>query len=175
MNDDKNVFYAAEPVWCIGEVKSDLSKKNFTEALVKLAKNKRIQHKRYHKLEPCSRALFAGFSILLCKKMNFNIKEINFEEIYEVNGIEKKYRHNLILSLEDGLFWYQQSTKNGWIRWYLPVGGGEVRNSFVPAADDNEYILCFVWALMQFTVQNLDLGITDPTHYIYESKDIIKN
>ncbi len=173
VNDDKNVFYAVEPVWCIGEVKSDLSKEKLTEALVKLAKNKKIQHKRYHPLKSYEQTL-SGFSILICKKMKFNIDKVNFEEMYNVNGIEKKYRHNLILSLDDGLFWYQQKVKDGWIRWYLPIGRKKVNDSFVPATEDNEHILSFVWALMQFTAQNLDLGFTDPTHYIFDSKDIVK-
>lgn len=45
------------------------------------------------------------FSFLICNKLAFDLENIDFEEIYEEIP-EIQYRHNLILSLQDGLFCY---------------------------------------------------------------------
>lgn len=51
------------------------------------------------------------FSFLICNKLNFDVEEIDFEEIYK-NIPHLKYRHNVILSLQDGLITYKLTFSN---------------------------------------------------------------
>ena len=96
----------------IGEIKSTLTKEKFIEALVKLAKNKKmfIERKGPIKDNGQGAPIFEEhkeiFSFLICNKLAFDISKIDFNEIYkEIPDIQ--YRHNMILSLQDGLFCYE--------------------------------------------------------------------
>lgn len=101
-------FFTIESVLAIGEVKSTMSKASFEKALRKLALNKKLNEERK------GTTTFKPFdyvehneltSFLVCKKLNFDFQKINLNEIYE--GIERKFWHNFILSLEDGLIGYE--------------------------------------------------------------------
>lgn len=102
-------FYPVEDVYAIIEMKSDLDKPNFINALRKLAEVKMIgedrQNPHIHKDIP-----FLNYNaiptFLVCNKLKFrDIESLNFEEIYD--GIDRKYWHNAILSIEDGLLIYK--------------------------------------------------------------------
>ena len=114
LKNDNNIFIPVETAVGIGEIKSKLSKIDFKKALRKLAKNKELKEfatgvpikrdNRKRSFIPARDDNDQLFSFLICKKLNFNINKIDFEEIYE--GIERRNRHNVILSIEDGLFNY---------------------------------------------------------------------
>lgn len=100
IDDGYEKFYPIEEVNGIGEIKSDLNYTDFKQALIKLAKNKmlcdrRKEHQRNH---------YSGdsyiASFLVCKKLNFDILNLNLKDIYE--DIPNQYWHNAILSLDDG-------------------------------------------------------------------------
>ena len=110
---EDNFFVPIETVVGIGEIKSTLSKTQFKEALLKLSENKKIrdhadgarininQNNDFNPQEEWSDNIF---SFLICKKLDFDINTVNFDEIYDET--ELRFRHNLILSVEDGLFYY---------------------------------------------------------------------
>lgn len=105
-------FFPIEIVNGIGEIKSNLNKSQFKEALRKLAKNKMLESERKGSLVS-PKGVFeeneSVLSFLVCNKLTFNIESLDFEEIYL--NIPSIYRHNAILSLEDGLFTYELSFK----------------------------------------------------------------
>lgn len=105
-------FFPVESVLGIGEVKSNLNKTKFKEALLKMATNKKLFDQR--------KGVYTGkyshfneykypLSFLVCKRLDFDIANINFEEIY--GEIPREYWHNIILSLEDGCIAYELDFK----------------------------------------------------------------
>lgn len=106
-NDIAKIF-PVEEVKGIGEIKSDLNITMLSEALLKLAKVKQFQESRKGLL---INKQYKGegyndlVSFLICNKINgLELAEINFEKIY--GDIPRKFWHNAILSLEDGLITY---------------------------------------------------------------------
>lgn len=100
-------MFPAEEVRLVGEIKSVLDKQGYIEALRKLAFNKKkildgrmgngisyMHSKTYNTIG----------SFLICSKLNFDYNSLDYEEIYD--GIERKYWHNGVLSIEDGCFVY---------------------------------------------------------------------
>jgi len=107
-NEVSNI-YTVESISAIGEVKSTLSKTELKNALRKLAMNKmlgedRIKNIKYKVRE--SREYEDIISFLVCKNIKCDISKIEFDDIYD--NIPQKYRHNFILSLEQGVWTYQQ-------------------------------------------------------------------
>ncbi|QOS78476.1 hypothetical protein JNUCC31_27820 [Paenibacillus sp. JNUCC31] len=107
LRNDISQFFTIESVLSIGEIKSDLSKAQFKDALKKLAINKMLRNDASSTIK-AKRGSFIEYeqlvSFLVCKKLNFDISTIDFDELY--NGIEHQYRHNAILSLEQGVWTY---------------------------------------------------------------------
>lgn len=102
-------FYPIEIVKGIGEIKSTLSRADFVKALLKLAKNKAMFEERKGTLKT-DEGMFEEdkeiFTFLICNKLEFDINKVDFDEIYrDIPDI--KYRHNIMLSLQDGLFTYK--------------------------------------------------------------------
>lgn len=101
-------FFPVEDIVAICEIKSNLNKSNFKDALRKLASNKMLGDSRKivkHRPEVEVGNYYPIPSFLICNKLNFNLNEINFLDIYE--GIPKAYWHNCILSLEDAVITYE--------------------------------------------------------------------
>lgn len=111
---DNNIakFFPIEIVNGIGEIKSDLSKRDFKDALQKLARNKMLTEKRKGSVAT-SKGTFGEYdyliTFLVCNKLSFDITSIDYNEIYE--QIPRAYWHNAILSLEDGLLTYNLNFK----------------------------------------------------------------
>lgn len=100
-------FFPVEIVKCIGEIKSTLNKSEFKEALVKLANNKKmfVERKGAQQKEINLDEKDEIISFLICNNLNFKIEDIDFDDIYEeISDI--RFRHNMILSLQDGLLLY---------------------------------------------------------------------
>ncbi|SCZ00213.1 DUF6602 domain-containing protein [Flavobacterium caeni] len=100
INDGVLRFFPIESVLAIGEVKSVIrSKAELKEILEKLAAQKKLD-------QDISSFRAEGEIIttfLVCKKIDFEFT-IDFNDLYE--NVENKFRHNFILSLEDGLIAY---------------------------------------------------------------------
>ncbi len=97
-------MFPAEEVRMIGEVKSTLSRSDFINALRKMSESKKKildgRSGTYHfqpNKETETYDTIASF--LICNKLSFDAESITYEDIYE--GIDKKYWHNIILSIEN--------------------------------------------------------------------------
>lgn len=101
-------FFPIEVVKGIGEIKSDLTRKEFDAALVKMARNKQMFEERSKtgKAESILGEKDEIFSFLICNRLKFDLKNLDFDEIYQSIKI-RKFRHNMILSLQDGLILYK--------------------------------------------------------------------
>lgn len=105
-------FFTIESVIAIGEVKSTLSHTKFKKALLELANNKMlsedingiIKHKKF------GQEYDVPISFLVCKNASFDIETLDFDKIYE--GIDRKYWHNSILFVEQGIMNYNFEFKN---------------------------------------------------------------
>lgn len=115
---DNNIakFYPMEIVHAIGEVKSDLDKNRFKEAIIKMANNKKLFSSRclMEKERECLNIEFNyPLSFLVCKKLNFDINQMSVDEIKDMyEGIPREYWHNAILSVEDGVIMYNMIFRN---------------------------------------------------------------
>ena len=117
---DRQRFFPVESVHCIGEVKSTLDKTQFKDAINKLALNKALGERMlsptiinkspYGPFDPLNHPYDLIPSFLICQKLNFNISSIenDIDSLYEPK-IEHRHKHNMILSIEDGLLAYFDS------------------------------------------------------------------
>lgn len=101
-------FYPVEDVHAIVEIKSNLSKNALAKALQKLAEVKMLGNDR--KGEQSNKYSHVPYfntipTFLVCNKLDFaDLGSIDFDSIYA--GIDRKYWHNAILSIEDGILAY---------------------------------------------------------------------
>jgi hypothetical protein len=157
-------FYPIETVAAVGEVKSTLSKNDFIKALKKLAAIKKQREnltpttilrpkiENGRKYEFMGLELNSGYNpdkfcwqqmptFLICKKLDFNFKEIldQFDELYGTD-FPPKYHHNLILSFEDGLFTYiedfKPETKSFNVTHYPVVGQKRLDNTMLTSKNN---------------------------------------
>lgn len=105
-SDGVGKFYPVEDVYAIGEIKSNLSKSDVKLALRKLAEVKMLgDDRKNRKTKSCFINNYSIPSFLVCNKLNFDIENIDFNDIYE--GIGREYWHNAILCVENGLIMYR--------------------------------------------------------------------
>lgn len=143
-------FYPIEIVKGIGEIKSTLSKNEFSDALIKMANNKRLFEERvgmFEKKFENFEEYNEIFSFLICNKLDFKISNVNFDKIY--TGIDHKFRHNIILSLQDGIFVYElnfcdlpKKQKEHFIKINGNIESGPVIWEFAHHTAENEKYIC---------------------------------
>ena len=125
-NDNLQTFFPIESVCAIGEVKSKLKLCELKDALLKLANHKSLRDSLYNptyvnnakindifrdEYSPHLDELDQIFTFLICDSFDFAINKENFEDIAGcyVAGTPKRpisYKHNLILSINNGLVAY---------------------------------------------------------------------
>ena len=98
-------FFPIESVVGIGEVKSIINMDDLTKAAIKLANNKMLKE------QGDSIDKVDVFTFIICERIN-NIKNNNFKITNMYDGIGRLYWHNVILSLDDGLFTYSIDKKD---------------------------------------------------------------
>ena len=143
-------FYTVETVVAIGEVKSKLSKSAFKAALNKLAKNKKIKdnviepgiHKSNNlTFNPQEQPYDSIFSFLICEKLDFDTTNLlnEMNSLYE-DDVAVHCKHNLILSLKDGLYLYYFNKREGGTNslHYPYIPNLTIKNLHVN--DENKYI-----------------------------------
>lgn len=116
---ERQKFFPIETVHCIGEVKSTLNKSQFKEAINKLARNKALSERIKTPtiitksppgpFNPVDNPYDVIPSFLICKKFDFDIISTDIDSLYE-SDIEHRYKHNMVLSIEDGLLAYFDDT-----------------------------------------------------------------
>jgi hypothetical protein len=131
-NSELQRFFPVETVCAVGEVKSTLSFSDFKIALHKLAKTKKISENVKspsiifrHQSGDFSPKEYSNDLIttfLICQKLDFDIKRI--VDVYD-ESFEVRHRHNMILSIEDGLILYEYSTKDKPGVLHLPTIDGK--------------------------------------------------
>lgn len=121
---DRQRFFPVESVFCVGEVKSTLGKAQLGVALNKLAAIKKLSDRIPHptivrkgtpgSFDPVNNPNDIIPSILICQKLNFDLSnfEAEVDELYD-SSIEHRHKHNLILSIEDGILAY--SSEGGFL------------------------------------------------------------
>ena len=140
-------FFPVETVCAIGEIKSVLSKQDFKNAINKLTNVKKQRENIGTKT--IIRKVIPGdynpeicpydqlFTFIVCQKLKFDIQNIASEinELYDIN-LPGRYKHNLILSLEDGLLLYYEP-KERRPMMYPTLGGYKcLKNRFMQPTDD---------------------------------------
>lgn len=124
-DDQLQRFFPIESVCAVGEIKSRLSLAELKEALRKLAKLKSLRDSLYmpsytytlkvegihgSKFEPERDELDQIFTFLICESFEFNVQKHLREIVDCYNEQHPKHpfchRHNVILSLRDGLLAY---------------------------------------------------------------------
>lgn len=118
---EPNIFYPIETCLAVGEVKSTISKKELFEALKKLSTVKEMRnnidkaeifddpHDYNPKYNPDKTLNHQIVTFLICKKINYAASKLvdDISDFYMEKKIAPSLRHNLILSLEDGVFLYR--------------------------------------------------------------------
>lgn len=150
-NNELQRFFPHETVCAIGEVKSVLKKKDLLDALLKLAKIKKIRltngtntilHRdraiSHLPLSPAKLPYDNIFSFLICEKLGFDILKEGLDLLFSKYEPEfpPYLRHNLILSIQDGLFGYVDH--NGKTMMYPFVNNMSLKNRLVAPAEDQD-------------------------------------
>jgi hypothetical protein len=173
-NNERQRFFPVETVCAIGEVKSDLSKADFIEAINKLARNKKIKEEMTNpsplkrtntgKFSPAEYPYDNIFSILICNKFQFDHSEIvdKIDSYYD-SDIEQWQKHNLILSVNDGLLCYYDENDKSLM---YPFIANKLKNRLiVPDSNKN----CHFY----FASSYIFMGTTSSSIYYPELSDYI--
>ena len=148
-SEEKQFFFPVETIAAVGEIKSVLSKTTLSEAIQKLAQVKVLREEVKHPViikkdhdgnnyDPRNNPYDQIFTFIVCKKLSFNISNLS-TEINKLYGdsTEYRHRHNLILSVEDGLLAYYDN--NGKTMMYPVMGNTKLKNRFVEPGE-NQYV-----------------------------------
>lgn len=115
-SESRQRFFPVETVCAVGEVKSVISKMELKEALRKLATT--AEMRELIKSPSIIRKNFAGtfnpvsdiydrlFTFVICERFNFDVDGLSMNDVYG-EDFPYRSRHNLILSINDGLILYR--------------------------------------------------------------------
>jgi hypothetical protein len=171
---DRQRFFPVESAFCVGEVKSKLSRQEFAEALNKLAAIKalgeRIAHpaiagrQSHAPFNPTDIPYDLPASILICQRLSFSLESIKDEldNLYEP-GVLHRHKHNMILSVEDGLLAYMHKD----VRVPYPrLGGHDLKSSFSTPGDDTYHHLKVFGSFMFMLTSNKTLLLPEFSDYL---------
>ncbi len=150
-SSEHQTFYPIETVVAVGEVKSVMSKQEFINAINKLAEIKKIKcniefpsiYYRKNNLGNVNpKELFYDniFSFIICEKLDFSLENIETEldSMYSKN-IDYWNRHNVILSIEDGLLHYNIDQPNEKLSFWAPTFKGATTHRFTKKNGNKDY------------------------------------
>lgn len=183
--DSKTRFFPVEPVVGVGEIKSKLKTNELCSAAVKLAKIKRLKQITQNVLcvnNPTKKGFNPDidchdtmFSFLILEKIGVKRFDENklfnaLNEAYIDAGIEYQYRHNVILSLEDGVLSYcnQYDDLNKKIpqgtKMYMPKLGYRNFSNCIVEKDHYNNVTYFLSSLSNFLI-NVNVYYPEPNTY----------
>lgn len=156
-------FFTTESVVGIGEIKSVLTKSKLKEALLKLSSAKELRHLSTNKDSSIVKKRIPNqithydlpITFLICEKLDFNLNSLT-TELNELYGDSKAiYKHNFLLSLNDGLFTYYTNKRDGKTSTvqYPVLNNVKLKNLFIKG-DVNNAIKIFA-SLLGFSIQNV--------------------
>lgn len=146
-DSENQYFYPVETVCAAGEIKSVLRKDEFIKAINKLAKIKELrerisetdtqiirtnsQRPFQSKFDPIINDSDRMFTFMICERFDFDIKTLvnELNSLYE-SDIAHRNKHNMILSIDDGLLLYMFPGH---------TGVGTVKHMPVPVANNPEF------------------------------------
>lgn len=183
IEDSSNTrFFPVETVVGIGEIKSILTINDLTAALVKLAKNKKLKQIRsMYCLNNASKQSFEPnkdphdtmFSFLICDKIKLFDREMIFQKIneaYTSNNIEYEYRHNVIISIEDGVLTYNNQFKT--LSQAIPYGQKMYMPKWLQYEFENFYInnevnknIIYLFSALSNFLTNINIYYPEPNDY----------
>jgi hypothetical protein len=151
-NESRQRFFPVETVCVVGEVKSKLYKTELKEAVNKLANTNKIKEntheptilsaKKPHEYDPASYLDDQLFTFLICESLEFNLEGFSVGELYE-DGLPHRHKHNMILSLRDGLLLYYYAPDNNYSPYpevYPNRTVMELNHSMLKPTNDDELI-----------------------------------
>ena len=149
-------FFPVETVIAAGEVRSNVNRCQFEDALIRISKIKEIRSAltdeasaavRWHglgatKYDPDKIPFDQVFTFLICNRIEFPLRSTFpsiLDDIYK--SVAYAHRHSSVLSLEDGLLHYTSELPEGeFADCSFPVspGGGKAnRNKWIQGQDDD--------------------------------------
>lgn len=177
-SNELQTFYPAETAIGVGEVKSIMSKDDFKTAINKLARIKQIKSKipspslfkkRERPFNPQEILWDSTFTFIVCEKLDFNFNDIEtkIDSMYD-DDIEPWHRHNLILSIEDGLLLYNLQQGEEKIIFYGPTFNKNVNTHRLVKYDpENKYFHFKTFAMSYFNgISQGTILFPDMVHYL---------
>lgn len=190
-DSENQYFYPVETVCAVGEIKSVLKKDEFGKALNKLAKIKELRERiseidtpiirtnphrsSQSKFDPIINDSDRMFTFMICERFDFDIKTLvnELNSLYE-SEIEPRNKHNMVLSIDDGLLLYMSpgQTIVGTIK-HMPVpvvNNPEYqvqKNVFLARTEEtqNYHLQTFCTYLFSRT-QSISILLPDLAHYL---------
>lgn len=114
-DDHNNQFFPSDCIKGVGEVKSDMTKKQLLDALLKLSEIKKITASISDEVTGLNTVDYDrslthnhAYTFLICNKINWNTTNLSGEisEFYDDEGVPHEYRHSFILSLDGKASFY---------------------------------------------------------------------
>jgi len=175
-NAEHQRFYPIETVCSIGEVKSNLNKQNFRTAINKLARNKILREEISNPVaikrgvpghfDPKNYPYDHLFSFLICNKLDFNIDNLvnDIDTMYEADVMPWQ-KHNLILSIEDGLLLYSDSNNKSLMYPFFPKEMA-LRNRMVFPKDNRNCHFLFASSYLFLGTSSASIYYPDMSDYL---------
>lgn len=162
-SSELQTFFPVETVVAVGEIKSIMSKSDFKLAINKLSETKKIKSnilnptihiKRETAFNPKEILYDSIFTFIICEKLDFKLDEIEVElDSFYSDDTEYWNKHNLILSIEDGILHYNLNQGEEKLLFYAPTFKGPTTHRFTKIKEDDKY----------FHFKNFVKGIIDGT------------
>ncbi len=148
--NDSYRFYPIDCVVAVIEVKSNISKSELKQALIKLKKIKKLRMSLNGRPKKGCEGLQTNLdsedrlpTFLICNKFTFEMPLNKFSDFYENNKDEMFLMHNMILSVEEGVYLYSDKTQ---CTTAESIYGHNIvnKNAFISKDDDNYHITIFL-------------------------------
>lgn len=178
-NSDRQRFFPVETTVGIGEIKSNLSKADFKTAINKMARNKimresiktpvALKRESYGEFAPSEYHYDSIFSFLICKKLDFNIENLvhDINSLYD-SDIKPYQKHNLILSIEDGLFaYFDENDKTLMFPFHR---GKALKNRFVKPDSNKNCHFNYFSSYFFLAMSSISILYPEITNYIMDWK-----
>lgn len=169
-------FFPIETILAVGEVKSEIqSKDSLSTSLIKLSKIKKmrenlkevicIRRGRQGEYDPITYQFDQIFTFLICGKFNFSFNQLH--NLYS-EDILHRHRHNIILSISDGILLYYTGKMN----YYYPYTATKIEQQKFIEIDDKEDIKHFIHFISGLIMGVKLATILSPDMGMYLTDDI---